>query len=193
MTGHHAPTTSPSLLVRLAANDEDAWRTFLSRYRPLIDAWCARRLGPSDAEEVASAIWCKLVRQMRVFAYDRRKGRFRSWLCKLVQNEITTYLQRIDRLDTLPANCPDPASLADELSDRIDHDLSLAEVVADRVRGRVEPHTWRVFWLVAVEGRGSADVARELGLTLQALCQARRRIALMLKAELERAFPEGQP
>lgn len=202
MTPAPPPPTSARLLARLghAAADQDAWRTFLLRYQPVIHAWCERRLPWADADDVTAAVLAKLISQLRVFVYDRSRGRFRSWLCKVVQREILTH-QRSARRRTrhhattqIPIDhCPDPASLAADLDDRLLADIERAQLALDAVRGRVKPHNWHAFWRTVVEGQPPIDVARDLGLTLYAVCQARVRITAMLKREIASAFPEAQP
>ena len=50
-------------LVRGASNGEkEAWDALVERYAPLIWSICRRyRLGGADAEDVAQAVWLKLV------------------------------------------------------------------------------------------------------------------------------------
>jgi RNA polymerase sigma-70 factor (ECF subfamily) len=199
MAQSETPTTSVSLLARLAdLKNDDAWRTFLKRYQPQIEAWCARRLPRAEAEEVAATVLCKLVQKLPVFAYDSGRGRFRAWLRALVENEVASHWRRPGRLprspnaDALLRDWPDPASLdalADDLDDRIHADLEKAEQVAALVRARVKPHNWEAFWRVVVEGQPTAEVARQLGLTVYAACQARLRIVRLLREEMARAFP----
>jgi hypothetical protein len=42
MASFDGASTSPALLRKLwnPDNDEEAWRIFLARYRPLIQGWC---------------------------------------------------------------------------------------------------------------------------------------------------------
>jgi hypothetical protein len=51
-------STSPTLLREIWASDnhDEAWRTFLERYLPLIQKWCRRAgLNATDADEVSAA------------------------------------------------------------------------------------------------------------------------------------------
>jgi RNA polymerase sigma-70 factor (ECF subfamily) len=48
-----------------------------------------------------------------------------------------------------------------------------------------EPATWRACWEFVVEGRPAAEVARELGLSVNAVYLAKGRVLRRLRAELE--------
>ena len=74
--------TSANLLRALSRPEhrEQAWQTFLTRYRPMIHAWCCRAgLQHADAEDVTAEVFAKLVRALDTFVYDRRRL-FRGWL-----------------------------------------------------------------------------------------------------------------
>ena len=88
------PSTSATLLRRLwnPDNDEDAWRTFLGRYGPVIHRWC-RRLGlqHADADEVGARVLAKLATALRAFTYDPAQ-RFRVWLKTLTHHAWSDFL-----------------------------------------------------------------------------------------------------
>src|SRR5690242_10745971 len=107
------------LLPYLATGgNEEAWRAFVSRYRPRILRWC-RRLQADDAEEVASRVLHKLVVGLARGVYrSHDPGTFRGWLRRVVGNEVVD-LSRRNR-PSLPAGdvlvfWPDPVSI-DELA-----------------------------------------------------------------------------
>src|SRR5438552_1018276 len=100
MTDASAVLTSAALLRELEDPDhrEAAWRTFLTRYQPLIYRWsCRTGLSHHDAEEVTARVLSKLVTALRDFVYDPA-GRFRGWLKRVVENEVRSfYRQRARR------------------------------------------------------------------------------------------------
>lgn len=193
------PTTSPQLLGRLLGEDAAAWQTFFERYRPLIQAWCARRLPASEAEEVAAKVWLRLVQAMPTFDYDTKEGRFRDWLRTVVNNAIRNHWRNASHRPRFAADAaallelwPDQDSIDDlsgELSDRLRADTERMEGIVARVRGRVEDHNWKAFWLVVVDERDKPEVARQFDMTRQALHSACKRILTMLIEEARRVFP----
>jgi RNA polymerase sigma-70 factor (ECF subfamily) len=56
--------------------------------------------------------------------------------------------------------------------------------VLEKIRPDFEPRTWQAFWQATVEGRPSADVAAELGLTAGAVRKAKARVLARLRTEL---------
>ncbi len=85
------PPTQVTLLGRLRdPADERAWQTFEGRYRELIVRFSINQgLQFTDAEDTAQAVLTALLRSMRTFAFDPKKGRFRDYLFRAVRNEIS--------------------------------------------------------------------------------------------------------
>src|SRR5436305_15246010 len=85
-----APTTRPSLLVRLRdARDRAAWSQFVELYAPPVYGF-ARKQGLQDADaadltqEVLRAVSAAVGR----LEYDARLGSFRGWLFTVVRNKL---------------------------------------------------------------------------------------------------------
>jgi len=202
--------TSMTLLRQLRSlRNEEAWRTFLARYRPLIAHWCRYRgLGPDDADEVTARVLARLVQAMTHFGYDPRTGRFRSWLKTVVENQVKDFWRGRRRrpgdrgsgranVQQKLEEIPDPASieeLAGELDEQLRRDAQQAAEIAERVQKRLgQPHTWEAFRLVALEGCRAREVAERLGLSLSAVYQAAYRVGKMLTAEWERGQDLSRP
>jgi RNA polymerase sigma-70 factor (ECF subfamily) len=203
------PSTSATLLRRLwdPDNDEEAWRTFLGRYGPLIQRWC-RRLGlqHADADEIGARVLAKLATALRAFEYDPAQ-RFRGWLKAVVDNEVRNFWRELahraggrgsgdsDVHDLLEraAAAPGVDGLVGELDEGLARDLEQAERVLAAVRRRVEPHTWQAFWLTAVEGVPAPEAAARLGLSVASVYMAKSRVGKLLRARavaLEGPNPE---
>ncbi len=92
-------STHPSLLESLRnPADNDSWRTFDHRYGELILRYClARGLQHSDADDVRQMVMIKLARAMPRFRYSPARGRFRSYLGRIVHNELIRLLGRPSR------------------------------------------------------------------------------------------------
>jgi len=191
------PATSPTLLGELwDLKNERAWGKFLTQYKPLIDAWCARwGLQPADTEEVTAKVLYDLARAMPTFRYDPAQ-RFRAWLRVVVDNAVRTYWRDLGRrpgargsgdpevLKNL-AQTADPGEvdgLVQELEETIDRDLARAQEVLARVRARVKDHTWQAYWRTVIEGQPAKEAAAQLGLTTAAVYVAKKRVGDMLRA-----------
>ena len=190
--------TQASLFPALFRPDsrEAAWRTLAGRYGPLVARWGrARRLQPAAIDDLTQEVLVRLHRALPEFRYDPRRGRFRSYLRTVVENTIRD-LRRAEGRRGLPgfggsavaeALRRVPASedrvLAEELSSRVEADDARLRRAVERVKGRVEPHTWRAFWRTEVESAGVAETAEELGLLKGSVHKARSRVRKMLREE----------
>jgi RNA polymerase sigma-70 factor (ECF subfamily) len=200
MATDEGPATSSTLLRQLwgRSPNEEAWRTFLERYGPLIYRWCRRSgLQHADAEEVSAAVSADLARAMRDFAYDPCR-RFRGWLRTVVRNAVRDLLRRRQRhpgdrgsgdsevrqaLEQVAV--PDlDEGLVEDLDEALGRDWQLAQQAVANVRQRVhQPHTWEAFWRTAIEGQPAVDVAARLGMTVAAVYVAKNRVGKLLRQE----------
>src|SRR4051812_46476994 len=81
MKNDSTPLTSMSLLQRVRARDEEAWRVLERLYRPLGLFWCGCKgvRGP-DAEDVAQEVFRAAMTGLAGFRRDRPGDSFRAWL-----------------------------------------------------------------------------------------------------------------
>jgi DNA-directed RNA polymerase specialized sigma24 family protein len=61
-----------------------------------------------------------------------------------------------------------------------------AEEAQSAVRSRVDPETWRAYWMVAIEDRPIREAAESLGKSYTAIYNGYKRVDRMLRAEGER-------
>ncbi len=54
------------------------------------------------------------------------------------------------------------------------------------VRSRVDPETWRAYWIIAIEDRPIREAAESLGKSYTAIYNGYKRVDRMLRAEGER-------
>ena len=185
-------TTPVSLLKRLHGLPQTeataAWSEFLELYTPILFRW-ARGLGlqQSDAADLVQDVFVVLVRRLPEFEHDPRKS-FRAWLRTILANRWRD-LRR--RSATLTEHLGHP--ILDELDDpHATSDLAEAEYRAMLVRRALElmqrefkTSTWQACWQQLVEGRSAAEVARNLGLSINAVYVARSRVLRRLREYLD--------
>jgi RNA polymerase sigma-70 factor (ECF subfamily) len=172
----------------LAFSPEDTWCRFVKLYTPLLVLW-AKRAGATEQEvpDLVQDVFLVLARELPSFEYDPAR-RFRSWLWTVLHNKWRDSFRRKDHqplgadegeLDTLVH--PDHAEgLAEEEYRAYLYARALELMRAELPAGQWE--TWRGY---IVEGRPAADVARELGLSVNQVYLAKSRILRRLRAELE--------
>jgi RNA polymerase sigma-70 factor, ECF subfamily len=180
--------TRPSLLIRLQDSaDQQAWYEFHERYAPMIRGWC-RHWFPRELDDVVNEVFIRLLNCLKNFKYEPGRGRFRAYLKTVTHRLMADLKER-------PAPTPvfdDEARLIEieagqDLRDRLAamFDLELLDQAKERVRSRVEPRTWSAYVGTAEEWRKPAEVARELGMKVGAVFQAKHSVIAQLRREIE--------
>jgi RNA polymerase sigma-70 factor (ECF subfamily) len=186
--------TSASLLERLrTAPDEAAWRRLHDLYRPLIERWLRRdsSLG-EEAEDLVQEVLGVLVQELPGFQ-RLRTGSFRRWLRTITAYRLAAYYRsRKNRPRVLGApmeECPlaqlaDPNSELSRLWDE-EHDRYVLRRLMELIGPQFEPTTVTAFRRIAFDGMAPAQVAVELGLSLNAVLLAKSRVLSQLRQEAE--------
>jgi RNA polymerase sigma-70 factor (ECF subfamily) len=181
-------TTSVSLLQRLRDRAEPAdWQRFTDLYTPLLYYWARRlHLQESDAADLVQDVFVRLIQKFPGYTYDGGQS-FRGWLHTVLLNVWRTK-QRQRTIATVGAG-EDFAALAepdavDILSEQ-EYRRYLAQRALRLMQTQFQPTTWRACWLLVVEGKSGAEVARELGISEGAAYVAKWRVLRRLREELE--------
>jgi RNA polymerase sigma-70 factor (ECF subfamily) len=185
---HHS--TSRTLLDRARDRDEQAWRSLVDLYAPLVARWCAHRgVQGADADDIRQQVFQAVAKNLARFRHDRPSDTFRGWLRIITRNKLLDHFRRresqpggeggtdaLRRLHRL-AEAELPEDSADDLSGLYHRGLDL-------VRAEFEDRTWQAFWRVAVDGQSPADVAADMGMTSAAVRKAKSRVLLRLRQEV---------
>jgi RNA polymerase sigma-70 factor, ECF subfamily len=184
--------TSVSLLDRLKAAGPDAsdWNRLQGIYLPLISRWLGRVPGlGAEADDLAQEVFVVVIREIPRFQ-RQREGSFRAWLRQVTVNKVRTHRRRRNRRPTVGVDATDGFlnSLADpngELAREwdMDHDRHVFEKLLAVVQSDFNSTTWEAFRRFAVDGLPAAVVAEELGLSVNAILQAKSRILKRLCEE----------
>jgi len=195
-------TTSPTLIERISrGRDAEAWGRFVELYTPLLLGWC-RRVGLSDADaaDMTQTVFVTLYVKLPEFQYDPSRS-FRAWLKTVLMNAWRNQVRRhkdmpghtagygadhgvnhgaaaVD-LDQIPET--DPRLQLDEEEYR----TQILRRALSLMQENFEPTTWQACWEFVVEDRNAADVARELGISENAVYIAKSRVLRYLRRELQ--------
>lgn len=177
--------SSMSLLIGLREEGNSlAWVQFCDRYRGLLVAF-ALRLGltQSDAEDAVQETLLAFLESFRQGRYERDKGRLGQWLFGIARNKVH-YLQRQRGRELVILAKDDQSGLLSKVAD--DHSISqvweeewrraVLKACIEEVRGEVEPSTMKAFELLALEECSPAQAASQLGMTVNAVMKAKRRV-----------------
>lgn len=182
-------TTPPSLLEQLRRpGDQLAWQRFVDLYTPLLFYW-ARRVGlqDSDAADLVQEVFALLVRELPKFTYDQNKG-FRNWLRTVLLNKW----REIGRRHALPtASAVPERAVPDEIAALAEEEFRrhLAVRALELMKDEFRPATWKACWEYIVVGRPAAEVAAELGMSVNAVYLAAGRVLRRLRQELAGLWP----
>jgi RNA polymerase sigma-70 factor (ECF subfamily) len=183
------PLSLLAQLRRSSPHDQQAaWCRFVDLYTPLLFSM-ARRVGATrqDAADLVHDVFEVLLREMPEFRY--RPGlRFRAWLFTIVRNK---WINRQIRMRAAPPRADVSALETVALPDNV-AEMTEAEYREHLVRRALQlmqaefaDADWKACWQNVVEERPAAEVAEELGLTVNQVYLAKSRILQRLRTELE--------
>ena len=186
--------TSVSLLERLRLRpDAQSWQRLVDLYTPLIRSWLLRYgLQANDVDDLVQEVMGILIREVPNFQHERRTGAFRRWLRGITVNRLRVFWrsrqgnpQAVGGTDfgEVLNQLEDPASGLSRQWDE-EHDRHVARRVLELIEPEFEPETWNAFRLLVVEGKRTAAVAVELGMTANAVRIAKSRVLSRLRQEM---------
>jgi RNA polymerase sigma-70 factor (ECF subfamily) len=182
-------STPPSLLEKLHnPADHQAWQEFVDLYTPLLYHW-ARRAGlqDQDAADLLQDVFTTLYQKLPEFQYDQHKS-FRKWLRSVTLNQWRDNCKRRGRqpLGSNPDALNDvPASDGLDAAAEREYRQHLVGRALRLMQAEFQPTTWKACWEFVVRDRPAAEVARELGISENAVYIAKCRVVSRLRQELE--------
>ena len=182
--------TSLTLLARASANDAGGWRQLVQIYSPLVFFWARRGgLGDSDAADIVQDVWQSVAMSLSRFYRDENTGSFRGWLWTITRNKLHDHF-RAHAGKAQAAGGSEAREYLENIaeSEPVDEsgaeDQGLVHRTLEVIRPEFEDRTWRAFWRMTVESRSAAEVGQELGLTANAVHQAKYRVLRRLREEM---------
>ena len=180
---HDTPAT---LLHRLCNQPVPGdWERFVRLFTPLLRRWAAR-FGVSDSsvEDLLQELFVLLIRKLPEFRYDPSRS-FRAWLWTVFRHAVLAWRKRqpqagpaLEQLEELTS--PDSIAEATEAEYRRYLLGRIMQIVQTDFPGT----TWQIFQQVVIEGRPRVEVARDFGVTVNAVYLARSRVLARLREEL---------
>ncbi len=191
------PTTSPTLLDKIAGGDEIGWDEFYERYKPVVLALAKfKGLDDAAAKDVLQQVMLAFFQQSRTFRFDPDIARFRTYFGRIVTARIADYYR--NRAKDPSVWFPDNA---EPFTEPPEFDACfLAEFrktvwvnIYQQVKQRVSASTWQAFDLYALQHRPVKKVAEFLGCSVNQVYQAKKRLIAIIREildELNRRDPE---
>jgi RNA polymerase sigma-70 factor (ECF subfamily) len=182
-------STPISLLERLRRPNEPlAWERFVQLYTPLLYHWARRlALAEPDAGDLVQEVFLVLIRELPAFRYEAHK-RFRGWLWTVLRNKWRQrQRQALGRPAEVSATLLEEQAVAQETVplEEAEYRQYLVSRALQVMQADFQPATWKACWEYVVANRPAAEVAAELGLTVNAVHLAKARVLRRLREELE--------
>ncbi len=186
-------STSLTLINRLRlGEDSEAWVRMFGLYRPLLVVWI-RKFGvqAADEDDLLQEVLLTVSTGLKSFEHNGRPGAFRTWLRNILVNRLRNFWRARDRrplaaddsdIERRLTQLEDSASATSQLWDR-QHDLFVLHQLLELSRARFSSETWTAFTRVALHGERPDIVAREMGLSLNAIFIAKSRVLSRLRQE----------
>ncbi len=199
----NVPTTSTTLLKDLARDTQHArWSEFVTRYRPMMEAFMRERFPALDADEAIQETLVALVGVMPTYRYSPdEKGHFRNYLTGILRKKALRLMRKERQQTDLAAQAAmvvcdekgDQPSILEE--DERQYRESLFEIalrlfLAD---GTVADRTKRIFERTAINDESPESVAAAFRMKRHAVDQAKSRALTRLREivkQLEAAADE---
>lgn len=189
MTDSVASRRTPgSLILRLRDNrDENAWKTFVQLYTPLIYGLARREgLQEADAADLTQEVLNEVIRSIQNFELDHSKGRFRDWLGVIIRRRIWAFRKNVRDLSLI--NAAALSGIDDDGTTDPGWDAEFYRYVLDkaleRIQSEFEPNTWRAFLCTWVNDENPTNVGQSLGMSVSAVYMAKSRVLKRLEAEI---------
>jgi RNA polymerase sigma-70 factor (ECF subfamily) len=163
-------TTNVTLLEKIISGDEISWDTFQKMYSPLIrKCGCQWGLNDDECDELIQEVMLTFFCDCHTFKYDRTKGRFREYLRSIARSNTFSLLKKRDASRHLTgSNEPLLDYAFDEKWDAEWHNYLFQEAL-NILQRDMEDLSFRSFRMYAVEQMPPAEVAAELGISVNAV------------------------
>lgn len=194
--------TRHSLIERLKDwEDQTSWREFFDTYWKFIYSIAVRSgLSDQEAEDVVQETVTSVAKKMPEFVYDPDRCSFKGWLMHVTRLRILDQLRRRAPHsrqavfnDRDSSQTPTVERIADPSADKAfdsaweeEWERNLIDAAMERVKLRVRPEHYQIFYLSAVKGLATKEVARSLQISAARVYLIRHRLAKEVKREIER-------
>lgn len=192
--------TPQSLLERLRRQpDSHAWNRLIAVYTPMLRDWLRRHdLQESDADDLIQETLTVVVRDLPSFQHNQRQGAFRRWLKTILVHRVRNFWRSRQAKppgtgDSEFANwldqLEDPNSSLSKVWDD-EHDRHVVHRLMELIRPDFTASTWTAFRRATLEGQDEEAVAKDLGISVNAVFIAKSRVLCRLRKEMEGLIDE---
>lgn len=181
------PVTLDQLIMRAAAGDHDAMRTFYRQMNATVYGWVRQSIrDPHTAEDLAQEIWIKVAQNLQRY---RPGTNLLGWLMTITRNTVVDHLRAVQRRPTevlqsdhLALDRPRPGLTPHQYAER----RQLAQAIEAHME-KLKPDQRRCLRLRFFDGVSPADTAQIMGKTVGAV----RTLTVRSLRRLAQVLPPG--
>ncbi|MGO8691071.1 MAG: RNA polymerase sigma factor [Thermoguttaceae bacterium] len=190
--GSDPSSISSTLLERLKARRPEAWQRLVDLYGPVVYRWC-RWSGvlAGDVPDVVQEVFTAVAAHIADFHRQRPGDSFTGWLRTITRNKVTDHFRARQGHPSAQGGTDAQAAMlgighpsASGIENPPGADAAILPQALQLVRAEFENRTWEAFWRAAIEGQLPADIAADLGMSVQAVYKAKSRVLRRLRGEL---------
>jgi len=193
-----AASTRKTLIERLRKTNSDtrSWSEFYDLYCKLVYSVALKAgLSPTDSEDVVQETFLKVSKHIKKFDYDRRRGRFRNWLCLIAKQQVANHYRKTKNLPELPSfwnedpdkpfnEIPDPTNQWDEIWEE-EHRKHTLRLALARLKEKVNPKPYQIFLAHCIKGMSVGEVAELMEVSANEVYLAKSRVMPLFEEEIQ--------
>ena len=183
------PTTSVTLLRDLSGDSQHArWGEFVTRYRPMLEAYMRERFPFVEADEAIAETLIALVDVFGNYRYNPEEtGRFHNYLTGILRHKALRICRQAERERGLRARAAEePKGLSDDPEEE-NYRKSLFDIAVHQFFDdeTIAPRTKEIFRRTAMKGESPETVAKSFMMERHAVDQIKSRSIVKLRAFVE--------
>ncbi|PJF23548.1 MAG: hypothetical protein CUN56_00435 [Phototrophicales bacterium] len=167
------------LVTRAQQGDREAFLTLYNRYLNKVYNRVRSRVPEADVEDVTQEIFLAVVRSLASF---RQESKFNTWLYTIVNRQIADYYRRSKKKGNPNPVMSLEAMRAQEPS--YEHTTIDDEAALKRALNAVPEHYREIVLMRFADGLSFAEIAEELGKSLEAVKSLYRRAVQAIRDEI---------
>lgn len=182
-------------MKKVSQFDVEAWHRLLYLYHPLVYRWCrASGLEEFDVADVIQEVFLSVSQGLIRFLTTSPRGTFRAWLWGITRHKLADHYRRKsggpvpwggNQFDEFLQQFSDEPPENREPAEKRTVEIQLLNRAVALLRSEFSAPIWNAFWRTVVEQEATRDVAEDLGMTPQAVRQARYRVLRRFRLELQ--------
>ena len=190
--------TRPTLIEKIQNKyDENSWEDFVFYYQRYIYAVIRNmNIAHHDIEDLAQASLLKVWKNLPKFQYDPNRGKFRSWLCRIIKNTVIDFIRSSQKkADGIKGAADEQDELSsislpdiEEIAER-EWKNYISNMAWDNIKDSFTGKAAKCFLLLSA-GKTAEEAGEELGVERNTVYVYKKRVQQKLCREINRLNSE---